>query len=100
MIHLNVSFFPKCRNQNLNFIKFSINYAYESHLHFALSSSYLPATLLRSGFVYAADLSLLPLQVMQLPLGLLQLLSSLRSFTLQRSNLIAILLVQSLGILT
>lgn len=72
----------------------------ESDLNFALSSSYLPATFLCSGFVRRADLPLLPLEVVQLPLGVLQLLSSLHSFTLQGCDLMAILPVQGLRILT
>lgn len=71
-----------------------------SNLNFALGSSYLSATLLRPGFVRPTDLFLLPLQIVQLPLGLLQLLSSLRSFTLQCCNLITVLPVQGLSILT
>lgn len=72
----------------------------QSNLNFALSGSNLPATLLCSGLVCGADLSLLPLQILQLTLGLLQLLSSLQSFTLQSRNLMAVLPVQCLRVLT
>lgn len=72
----------------------------KSDLDFALSSSYLPATLLRSGFVCCTDLSLLLLQILQLPLSLLQLLSSLHSFIFQSCDLMTVLLVQGLSIFT
>lgn len=73
---------------------------WQSNLNFALSGSYLPATFLCSGLVCRADLSLLPLEILQLTLGLLQLLSSLQSFTLQSRDLMAVLPVQGLSILT
>lgn len=71
----------------------------QSDLDFALSSSDLPATFLSSGFVCRTDLPLLPLKVVQLPLGVLQLLPSLHSFTLQGCDLMAVLPVKGLSIL-
>lgn len=72
----------------------------EGHLNFALGGSNLPATFLGSALVCGADLSLLLLQLLQLPLGLLQLLSGLQSLILQCCDLVAVLLVQGLGVFT
>lgn len=72
----------------------------QSNLNFALSRSYLPATFLCSGLVCSAYFSLLPLEVLQLSLGLLQLQPGLHSFTLQCCDLVTVLPVQGLSILT
>lgn len=72
----------------------------QPYLDFALSSSNLPATFLSSALVCGADLLLLLLQLLQLTLGLLELLSSLHGFILQRCDLMAVLLVQGLSIFT
>lgn len=70
------------------------------YLNFALSGSNLPATFLCSAPVCGADLPLLLLQFLQLPLGLLQLLSGLQSLILQCCDLVAVLLVQGLSVFT
>lgn len=92
--------FPKGINKVLSINQLHEYRSLESNLNFALSGSYFPATFLSSGLVCGADLPLLSLQILQLPLGLLQLLPSLHSFTLQSCDLMAVLLVQSLRILT